>query len=143
MRMSDIPNALREWNNILEPCRIESTSMDTMSNTVQIEYNMPLDLYFKNLKYTNYMKYFNTNLSEFNIENLIYHIYANAEKGVIVVKWIDGEITKVTLSKDDTWDLEAGVNAAIIKRLYKSHTNFKNFITNNTTYIQSKKKGDK
>lgn len=140
MRMSDIPNALREWNSIMEPCRIESTSMDTISNTVQIEYSMPLDLYINNLKHTNYMKYFNTNLSEFNIENLIHHIYANAEKGVIVVKWIDGEITKVTLQEGDSWDLEAGVNAAIVKYLTDSHSSYKKFIQNNTTYVVKKDK---
>lgn len=77
------------------------------------------------------------------IEKYISDIYADPEKGVIVVKWADKTVTKVKVDSADNWDLEAGVNAAIVKRLYKSHNAFKNFITKNTTYIQRKKKEKK
>lgn len=77
------------------------------------------------------------------IEEYISDIYADPEKGVIVVKWADKTVTKVKVDSADNWDLEAGVNAAIVKRLYKSHNAFKNFITKNTTYIQRKKKEKK
>ena len=77
------------------------------------------------------------------IEEYIYDIYADPEKGVIVVKWADKTVTKVKVDSADNWDLEAGVNAAIVKRFYKSHNAFKNFITKNTTYIQRKKKEKK
>ena len=78
-----------------------------------------------------------------SIEKYIHDIYADTEKGVIVVKWADKTITKVKVDSADDWDLEAGVNAAIVKRLYKSHNAFKKFIKANTTYIQRKKKEKK
>lgn len=56
-------------------------------------------------------------MSAFDIEN----IFVNEEKGTIVVKWGDGATTKVKLEKGDTFDLEAGVSFALLKRLLISH----------------------
>lgn len=68
------------------------------------------------------------------------HIYADVEKRTIVVKWIDGNKTKVKLQEGDNWDLEAGVNAAIVKYLTDSHNSYKKFIQNSTTYVVKKDK---
>lgn len=81
---------------------------------------------------------------EHAVECEIEHIYADVDKGVLVIKWYDDRITKVALGKDNNnWDLEAGVNAAIVKRLYKSRNHFLKFIAENTTYIQPKKAKNK
>lgn len=75
-----------------------------------------------------------------DICNYIDHIYADVEKRTIVVKWVDGNTTKVKLQEGDNWDLEAGVNAAIVKYLADSHNSYKKFIQNNTTYVVKKDK---
>lgn len=81
---------------------------------------------------------------EHAVECEIEHIYADVDKGILVIKWHDNMITKVALGKDNNnWDLEAGVNAAIVKRLYKSRNHFLKFIEGNTTYIQPKKAKNK
>ena len=76
------------------------------------------------------------------IENTIKHIYANLNNNTIAVKWTNNTVTTVKLDTNDKdeWDLEAGVNAAIVKHQYKNHNSFKKFIQENTTYIQPKKK---
>ena len=56
-------------------------------------------------------------MSAFDIEN----IYVNEKKRTIAVKWGDGVTTKVKLEKGDTFDLEAGVSFALLKRLLISH----------------------
>lgn len=48
-------------------------------------------------------------------------IFVNKKKKTIVIKWNDGVRTKVKCAKDDTWNVEAGINAAVIKRIIKSN----------------------
>lgn len=59
-------------------------------------------------------------------------IYANKEKGTIVIKWQTGETTKVTCHKTDKWDLEKGIMAAITKYVlgnnYNSYTTLEKYI---------------
>jgi len=43
-------------------------------------------------------------------------IYINADKKVIVLKWIDGETTKAVCGPQDKFDIEAGVFLALAKR---------------------------
>lgn len=43
-------------------------------------------------------------------------IYINADKKVIVLKWIDGETTKAVCDPQDKFDIEAGVFLALAKR---------------------------
>ena len=70
----------------------------------------------------------------------IKHIYADVDKGTIVVKWDNGEKTKVKLKDGDAWDLEAGVNAAVVKYICTvPHSSYQRFITTHTTYVQHKK----
>ena len=70
----------------------------------------------------------------------IKHIYADVDKGTIVVKWNNGEKTKVKLKDGDAWDLESGVNAAVVKYICTvPHSSYQNFITAHTTYVQHKK----
>ena len=51
----------------------------------------------------------------------IERIYVNENKRTIVVKWLTGERTKVKCAKGDTWNVEAGINAAIVKYITKSN----------------------
>jgi len=50
-------------------------------------------------------------------------IYANKEKGTIVIKWQTGETTKVTCHESDTWDLEKGIMACITKYVLGNNYN--------------------
>ena len=76
-----------------------------------------------------------------SIEDYIEHIYADVEKGIVVVKWEDGTVTKVATDNEagENFDLEHGVNAAIVKKLYQSRNHFLKFIREGTTYVLSKK----
>lgn len=76
-----------------------------------------------------------------SVEDYIEHIYADVHKGIVVVKWVDGSVTKVATDDNgnEIFDLEHGVNAAIVKKLYQSRNHFLKFITEKTTYIQPKK----
>ena len=61
-------------------------------------------------------------------------IYVNRKKELVTIKWSDGEITKVHRRKGDKFDLEAAVNAAIVKRLISSHTEYQKKIEAITEY---------
>jgi hypothetical protein len=63
-------------------------------------------------------------------------IYANKEKGTIVIKWQDNTYTKVTCDPKDTWDIEKGIAMAIAK---KSLGNNWNAYTIIDKYIKSVK----
>ena len=70
----------------------------------------------------------------------IEHIFVDIENSVIVVAWDSGRKTKVKLKDGDAWDLEAGVNAAIVKEIYaSSHSSYQKLISTHTTYVQHKK----
>ena len=58
------------------------------------------------------------------IESIV-GIYVNRKKDIVAVKWNDDVVTKVHRRKGDKFDLEAAVNAAIVKRLLvSSHTDY-------------------
>lgn len=70
----------------------------------------------------------------------IEHIFVDIENSVIVVAWDSGRKTKVKLKDGDAWDLEAGVNAAIVKEIYAlSHSSYQKLISTHVTYVQHKK----
>ena len=68
------------------------------------------------------------------LRNDIVAIYVNKKKEIVALKWSDGEITKVHRRKGDKFDLEAAVNAAIVKRLISSHTEYQKRIEAITEY---------
>ena len=48
----------------------------------------------------------------------------NEKKGVTVVKWSDGTITKVTLQNDDVWDEEKGIALCYMKKMCGNNSSF-------------------
>lgn len=53
----------------------------------------------------------------------IENIYANKEKGTIVIKWQDNTSTKVTCDPKDTWDIEKGIAMAVAKKALGNNYN--------------------
>lgn len=66
-------------------------------------------------------------------------IYANKEKRTIVIKWQNGESTKVTCHESDEWDLEKGIMACITKYVLGNNYNAGSILNK---YINSVKYSD-
>ena len=52
------------------------------------------------------------------------NVWFNEKKGVTVVKWSDGTITKVTLQNDDVWDKAIGIGFCYIKKFSGNSSSF-------------------
>lgn len=52
------------------------------------------------------------------------NVWFNEKKGVTVVKWSDGTITKVTLQNDDVWDEEKGIALCYMKKMCGNNSSF-------------------
>lgn len=76
-----------------------------------------LGIWGSELSVNSYLSHRTFNYGIPNIER----IYVNEGKRTIVIKWLTGERTKVKCAKDDTWNVEAGINAAVVKYITKSN----------------------
>ena len=52
------------------------------------------------------------------------NVWFNEKKGVTVVKWSDGTITKVTLQNDDVWDEEKAIALCYMKKFCGNNSSF-------------------
>lgn len=62
----------------------------------------------------------NRNINKLKLVN----VWFNEKKGVTVVKWSDGTITKVTLQNDDVWDREKGIALCYMKKMCGNNSSF-------------------
>lgn len=56
------------------------------------------------------------------VENDIDGVYENRAKRTFIVKWKNGDVTKLTCSKEDRWDTEKALSIAIIKHYLSADT---------------------
>ena len=62
----------------------------------------------------------NRNINKLKLVN----VWFNEKKGVTVVKWSDGTITKVTLQNDDVWDEEKAIALCYMKKMCGNNSSF-------------------
>ena len=67
-------------------------------------------------------------LDEWEVEKPIklINVWFNKEKGVTVVKWSDGTITKVTLQGNDEWDEEKAIALCYMKKVCGNNSSYNN-----------------
>ena len=59
-------------------------------------------------------------------------VYPNPSKGVVAVKFMDGEVRVATCDKEDNFDVNVGVAICIATYLYGSKKNFRKIVEKKT-----------
>lgn len=62
--------------------------------------------------------------TEFGIEKVIF----NEEKGVTVVKWKSGDVTKVHCAENDAWDEEKALALCVMKHLCHDRSYYNDYL---------------
>lgn len=108
----------------VKPIYFDTDSIKVMSKEIEKDINE-----FKEAKKLQLMSTYGLQLSTLPI---IKSVYPNEEKKLVVVKWCDNSVTKVTCGEDDSFDIYVGVAIAVCKKFFGSNTQFRKTVDNLT-----------